>query len=139
MSTNVAVIVCGDRQARQRDWRDTINRRIADSLPDVGTTIVIHGDAPGVDRIAAAVAAQWELVVLPMPAQWDTHGNAAGPMRNQKMLTVLQALGVVGYEIKVIAFHNDLSASKGTAHMVKIARDAGIPVELYDQQGERLA
>ena len=51
---------------------------------------------------------------------WEKFGKAAGAIRNQEMLDF-------GKPNLVVAFHNDISSSKGTANMVKIAKKAGIP------------
>lgn len=61
-----------------------------------------------------------EFVHLPYPANWNLHHKAAGPIRNQQMLDE-------GKPNLVVAFHNDINNSKGTQHMVKIAKKAGIP------------
>jgi hypothetical protein len=62
--------------------------------------------------------------VLAFPAQWDTYGRAAGPIRNRQMLNE-------GRPDEVIAFHEHIDESKGTANMVKIAKAAGIPTTIY--------
>jgi hypothetical protein len=36
----------------------------------------------------------------------------------------------------VLAFHNDITASKGTRDMMTIALKAGFPVRLFTEQGE---
>jgi hypothetical protein len=51
------------------------------------------------------------------PADWDTHGRAAGPIRNQRMLDV-------GKPDFVIAF----PGGHGTANMVRKAKAAGVQV-----------
>jgi len=53
-------------------------------------------------------------------AEWDRYGRAAGPLRNKKMLEEKPDL--------VVAFTTDIETSRGTANMVKQARQAGIPV-----------
>ena len=58
------------------------------------------------------------------PADWTTYGKAAGPIRNKVMLD--QGLDIV------IAFHPDIEQSKGTRHMVSIARAKGITVEVHN-------
>lgn len=77
---------------------------------------IIHGKAEGADDLAD----QWAVVnwvpIEEHPADWDKHGKAAGPIRNQEML----ATGI-DY---VIAF----PGGRGTAHMKKIAEKAGVPV-----------
>ena len=61
----------------------------------------------------------WELEVY--PADWQRHGRAAGMRRNTRMLRQ-------GRPERVIACTDDLTASHGTADMVRRAHAAGIPV-----------
>lgn len=82
--------------------------------------IVISGMARGADTHAATWARNFGTLV-PFPAYWDDYGKAAGPIRNAQMLEE-------GQPDVVLAFHNDLENSKGTKHMVNIARKAGVPV-----------
>src|SRR6266536_1924225 len=55
------------------------------------------------------------------PAQWDQHGKAAGPRRNQLMLE--------GGKPDVVwcFISRPLDESRGTADMVRRARAAGVP------------
>lgn len=60
----------------------------------------LHGDCPkGPDRIISRTLAypQWrgDRQIIPMPADWDRYGNAAGPIRNRKMAEVADALVAV--------------------------------------------
>lgn len=50
-------------------------------------------------------------------ADWNKYGKSAGPMRNIQMLKE-------GKPDVVVAFQG----GKGTAHMVKIAKEAGVKV-----------
>lgn len=80
---------------------------------------IIHGDATGADTLGG-LAAQWfgwKCEVY--PADWEKHGKAAGPIRNKQMLDE-------GKPDLVVAF----PGGKGTANMVKQAREAG--VEVYE-------
>jgi hypothetical protein len=72
---------------------------------------IIHGDARGADRMAAAWGKEHAAEVEAFPADWTKYGNAAGPLRNQAMLDV-------GKPDVVIAF----PGGKGTADMVQRAR-----------------
>lgn len=113
------VLICGDR-----NWtdRDTIFAVIKELISQYGDEIsVIHGAASGVDRMAGDVAVSLELVTVAVPAKWGKYGNRAGPLRNKYMLEKCKPH-------LVIAFHPDISQSKGTKHMVGIARQAGTPV-----------
>lgn len=110
------VLVCGDRF-----WTDKekIRERLA-KLP--AGTIVIHGAARGADSIAAVIGKTLGFDVRSFPAEWGKHGKAAGPIRNRLMLDEKPDL--------VLAFHSDLSNSKGTKDTVEEARRRGVPVEL---------
>jgi hypothetical protein len=112
----VRVLVCGGRH-----WGDaqTIKDRLA-QLPERST--VIHGAAAGADYLGCAAAMQLSFNVESYPADWDRYGRSAGPIRNEQMLKAKPDL--------VLAFHADLEHSRGTKHMVTIARKAGVPVEV---------
>ena len=60
---------------------------VAVLLAEHGVTTLRHGDSKGVDRLVAGyVSARGLAVVEKWPADWDAHGNAAGPRRNRIML-----------------------------------------------------
>lgn len=63
--------------------------------------------------------------VVVFPAEWEKFGKAAGPIRNIEMLNENPDL--------VLAFHNDLSKSKGTAHTVKTAQKRGLKVKVIGE------
>lgn len=79
------LLVCGSR-----DWTDfnAIVRELIALSPDE----LIHGAAPGADRIAGDVAYRWAMAerrtlrILAYPADWNLDGKAAGPIRNARML-----------------------------------------------------
>jgi hypothetical protein len=60
--------------------------------------------------------------VRAFPADWNRFGPAAGPIRNRLMLDENPDL--------VIAFHSDLSNSRGTADTVTEARSRKITAEV---------
>jgi hypothetical protein len=112
------VLVCGDR-----NWIDecTIERELENFVPS--STTVIHGAARGADSIGGKIAKELGMAVEEYPALWDTHGKAAGPIRNRQMLDSKPDL--------VLAFHDNLEESRGTKHMVEIAKKAGIETKLF--------
>ena len=79
-------------------------------------THLIYGGAPGADSLAGAWAAFNHVPALVFPAQWKLHGPAAGPIRNQKMLT----------DAKPTAYY-DFPGGRGTSDMVCRCQKAGIP------------
>lgn len=112
------VLICGDR-----NWtdEDTIEHYIK-TLPP--RSVVIHGMCKGADLIARRMALKHGHSEMPFQAKWGVHGRNAGPIRNTRMLKE-------GEPELVVAFHDDLTSSKGTADMLKQARKAGIPTEIH--------
>ncbi len=91
-------------------------------------TVIIQGMCRGADKIARNFARLRGHVVMGYPADWDRYGRAAGPIRNKQMLDE-------GKPDLVIAFHNNIDQSKGTADMIEQARKAGILVEIHTSEG----
>lgn len=88
--------------------------------------IIIHGDARGADRMGAEVAKRLGVTkdrIHAYPADWNQYHRAAGPIRNQQMLTE-------GKPTLVLAFHNNIMESKGTRDMIKRSLFAKLPVYL---------
>lgn len=81
-------------------------------------TIIIHGDAAGVDRIAGYVAELCGFTVRKYPAL--AHGRKwpeAGVLRNQEMLDKEHPFGEDEYIDKAIFWHEDPNLGKGTRDM----------------------
>lgn len=116
------VLCCGDRN--WTDWQ-VIERELRGLGP---LTVIVEGDARGADRMCGHVARRLNYDVVPVPAQWERYGRAAGVKRNQQMLDEHPDIE------RVLAFHPDLAQSKGTADMVRRARAAGIPVTVVTGQ-----
>lgn len=112
------ILVCGDR-----DW--TNKDLIAEVLGSFAFDTLIEGEARGADRLAREVVAKFNflhhtaLLIRPFPADWHRYGKAAGVIRNTQMLKE-------GTPDLVIAFHNYIEKSRGTANMLCQAEDAGV-------------
>lgn len=108
------VLVCGGRNfSNQKLLNDVLF-----SLDEAHhIDVIIEGNARGADRLAGFWARKHKIDNLKFPADWNKHGRAAGPIRNQQMLDE-------GKPDLVVAF----PGGKGTAHMVKIAKEAGVEV-----------
>ena len=132
------VLICGDRK-----WEDPkLIYRVMHSL-NKDEDVVIEGEAHGADEIARIIADLRDIPVEKYPADWCDFGGIcskqhqhlgkrAGMARNQKMLEE-------GNPDEVWAFHDDLSKSKGTAGMIRLATAAGVVVKHYSHakpQGE---
>lgn len=113
------VLICGSRE-----WvnHEAIAAEIHRLYNKYGRALVIiHGDARGADRVAGAIAESFGIAVEKYPADWQHHGKAAGPRRNEQMLTEATPQGVVAFNL----------GTAGTNHMIRIAKAAGLPVIEY--------
>jgi hypothetical protein len=83
-------------------------------------TLVISGAARGADALGERWACENAVLLLRVPAEWDTHGRRAGYLRNLEMAKQAQAL---------IALWD--GSSRGTAHMIETARSNRLPVFVW--------
>lgn len=113
-------LLCGDRNWTNRDLIHTVIRNLKEFD---GVTTIIQGEARGADTMAKEEAQKLGLDVLSFPANWRHYGRAAGPIRNQQMLTE-------GKPDMVIAFHNNITESKGTLNMIRTAYSAQVRYEI---------
>ena len=81
---------------------------------------IVHGGAKGADRLAAIYAREYFYKSEAFPADWDTHGKAAGPIRNQEMAEYADVLVAV-WDGK----------SRGTKNMIETALKEGLEVHVY--------
>ena len=106
------VLVCGGRDFSDYAMMGRILARYQDRIG-----VIIHGAARGADQLAWRWAVATGIPHEPFPADWNEHGKAAGPIRNQQMLDE-------GKPDLVIAF----PGGKGTNDMVRRAIDSGVTV-----------
>lgn len=109
------VLVCGGR-----DFADAKSLYNAlDMLHlTVGVDVVIHGCARGADTFAGRWARENRVTEERFPADWETHGRAAGHIRNRHML-------LEGKPDMVLAAPGGV----GTENMVQQAEKAGVRVD----------
>lgn len=80
------------------------------------SAVLVHGAAPGADSLCAE---WWDMqgrVVEAHPADWETHGKAAGPLRNQEMVDS-------GLDLLLV-----FPGGRGTADMRSRAEAAGVHI-----------
>lgn len=118
------ILVCGSR-----DWTDehAIDAKLSALTGGHEEITVIHGAAPGADRIADKVARRYGSTVKRFPADWARYGKRAGYLRNIEMLDEEPDL--------VLAFQR--AGSRGTQHTIDEARRRGILVEVHVPSDER--
>jgi hypothetical protein len=127
------VLITGSRRttlAEDDFIRSTVNAVYRDWIDQLETDpdhefVLVDGDCPygGAD----VACRTWVAIRGPRvrseqhPADWNTHGKAAGPIRNQAMVDL-------GADL-CLAFPR--ADSKGTWDCVRRAADAGIPVHIH--------
>ena len=114
------VLVCGGR-----DYSNA--NAVFSALDEIEKTkgqirFLIHGSASGADELAAKwmkekIKADPNRSMVACPADWASHGRAAGPIRNQWMLDQWKPQVVVAFP-----------SGRGTADMVSRARLSNVPV-----------
>ena len=103
-----------------RSWTDEATiRAVLRGLP-ANTTILHGGYHRGADEIADRVARELGFAVEVMPADWQKHGRAAGPIRNAAMAQRCAS---------AIAFWD--GASRGTASAIAEVRKRGKQVDVF--------
>ena len=96
--------------------------------------LLLHGGARGADRAIGRAAHQLGWAAVGLPADWQRHGRAAGPIRNRELLELAIAEAVAHTtstevaSVLVVAF----PGGAGTASLVQQARQmsARSPVPL---------
>lgn len=128
IGTKMRVLVTGSREITDEDL-------VFDALSDLFESeirfddfTVIHGNARGADKIAGQWARSLKRYGVHEeihPADWDAHGKAAGPIRNQEMVDS-------GVDL-CLAFFKDGAGNVGTSHCVNTAILAKIRIKRYTQ------
>lgn len=97
---------------------DAINEYIK-TYADKKSIIIVSGCAEGADKLGERYASEHNLTVERYPAEWEKYGKAAGPLRNERMAEVADA---------VIVFWD--GESKGTKSMIDCAKQSNIPCKI---------
>lgn len=86
---------------------------------EIGDFELVSGTAHGADRLGEQWAKARGLSVKRFPADWEKYGRGAGYRRNEQMAQ---------YATHLVAFWD--GQSKGTAHMIGIARSLNLTVQV---------
>jgi hypothetical protein len=108
------VIICGTRTFSDYNLLKT---KCDHYLSNKSEVTVISGCAKGADTLGEQYAIEKGFNILKYPADWEQFGKSAGYKRNQQMAEMTDG---------VIAFWD--GQSKGTQHMINIAKEKNIRV-----------
>jgi len=150
------LVVSGSRDWGTDPWRKRLLHRVFDDIDGLakqrnftgmmGTQYVCltHGGASRIrpregqvslDMLADEYARRLGWKVNVVKPDWNTHGKAAGILRNIAMLDELYARlqqDTYDYECSGILFAGfRWNESKGTGHAIKYAQEKGIPSIIY--------
>lgn len=102
-----------------RDFSDVarVEKVLDGLLANFPSAAFAQGGARGADRLVREWCKKRGQPCITMDAQWDAHGNSAGPIRNQWMLEYLRPNFLVAFP-----------GGTGTADMVRRARAQGVNV-----------
>lgn len=105
---------------------------------EITSPLLISGTARGADRLAESLFARAQLPIHRFPADWNTHGSAAGFRRNVAMIDALEDHRRRGAEVIVLALampctpcpHRNPSPhiTHGTEHARSQASRRGLPI-----------
>lgn len=131
------VIIAGSRSIKDAKALSSIEEAVQKSGWQIDE--VVSGDATGVDTAAIAWAEAKFIDYVRIPANWKKYSKAAGYKRNQKMAWYVRIIEEQfnskgqecpeKYKAGLIAVWN--GKSKGTKHMIDIAKEMGIDVFVF--------
>ena len=114
------IIIAGGRDFKGGDMDVERLDRLLSSLLERGEEVeVVSGGARGADKFGESYATIRNLPCKIFKADWDTHGNKAGVLRNYEMAKYADAL---------VAFWDN--SSRGTKHMIETMQKLNKPVRV---------
>lgn len=117
MTEKFRVIIAGGRDFD--DFR-FLCKKCMFKLQDKTDVVIVSGAANGADKLGEKFAKFMGYEIKQFPANWDEFGKSAGYRRNKEMAEYADAL---------IAFWD--GKSKGTKHMIDLARERNLKVIVY--------
>lgn len=108
------LIIAGKRDFNDKEF---VYKEIDEYISVIGKpSEIIEGGASGVDSIAIEYGILHKIPIKTFFADWDTHGRAAGPIRNEQMAKYASKNG----DGHLLAFWD--GQSRGTKSMIEQAK-----------------
>ena len=112
------VIIAGSREFSDFQLLYT---KCEEVLANANEVEIVSGTARGADKLGEHYASLKGYSVRQFPADWNKHGKSAGYIRNKEMAEYADCL---------IAFWD--GNSKGTKHMIDLAKERGLFVYIIN-------
>lgn len=110
------VIIAGSRNFNDYKFLCEKCDKILSNQKDIE---IVSGTANGADKLGETYAIENNYKLTKFPADWNKYGKTAGYLRNMQMAEYADAL---------IAFWD--GKSKGTKHMIDLAKQYGLKVRI---------
>jgi len=133
----IIVVVCGSRATTDRKWvfaeldRIDAQRRIGAVIEGGQRKYERGKPVGGVDFLSREWAVERNRDWTTVSADWTRLMRAAGPLRNERMATILARYAAVGQPVALVRF----PGGAGTANMDRCARGKAIEVIEIAAQG----
>ena len=98
---------------------------LSEALDQYKIDIIVHGGAKGADSLAERYCQENGIKSVVYEAEWDVHGRAAGPIRNQKMLESERPDLIIA-----------CPGGAGTHNCISGAMRLGLPIEYLGKPAE---
>lgn len=116
------ILICTG--GRKYQDNEKVNRALSNALKIYGDWLQIFvGDAKGADELVREWCKTNQVKYTVFNAQWDKHGNPAGPIRNEVMVNAAIHIAPKG-KVAGIAF----PGNRGTGHCRDFMKKQGIKV-----------
>jgi predicted Rossmann fold nucleotide-binding protein DprA/Smf involved in DNA uptake len=119
------VIVAGGRDFQNYEVMERMLDVVFAEKIKTHEVIIISGAANGADSLGEEYAIVRNMRCRVLPADWDKHGKSAGYKRNAQMAENADAC-VVFWD----------RASRGSKHMIDIAKSKGLLLRVFDYNGK---
>lgn len=121
----VKIIIAGGREFTNYALLKNVCDHMLSVVRTTSDVTIVSGGARGVDKMGERYATEHGINLIVMNADWETHGKSAGYKRNQEMADVSTHL---------VAFWD--GKSRGTKHMIDIAKRDGLKSHVVDFNGK---
>ncbi|MBO5873187.1 MAG: DUF2493 domain-containing protein [Clostridia bacterium] len=113
------VVVAGCRDYNNyEEAKDYIDRCLS-GIRLENNIVIVSGGARGADALGERYARENGFEIERYPADWDTYGKSAGPIRNKQMAEICDC---------AICFWD--GKSRGTASMIQFAKQRNKPIRV---------
>ena len=120
----IRIIIAGSRTFQDFSLLETkLKEYMEQKQLSLAEIEIISGTANGADRLGEQFADKYRIPCSRFPANWDKYGKSAGYIRNSEMAKyAAKETGVL------FAFWD--GASRGTKHMIDLAKKQGLDVHV---------